>query len=143
MPAAPISLTLTRDDITPRLAELVSDDLMGRMLDAAGTLITSMAQRAFDEPGLRPTSWAARKDKAAHPLLIKSGDLRQGIFHKVQGDTVRTGSPKAYAAVHQLGGKKKPIPPRPFFPVLNDQLTGNASDELGDVLSALIGKAGS
>lgn len=143
MAAAPISLTLTRDDITPRLNELVSDDLMGRMLDAAGTLITSMAQRAFDEPGLRPSSWPARKDKAPHPLLIKSGDLRQGIHHQVQGDTVRMGSPKAYAAVHQLGGKKQPIPARPFFPVLNDQLTGNASAELGDVLSALIGQAGS
>jgi len=112
------------------------------MLDAAGTLISSMAQRAFDEPGLRPSSWPARKDKKPHALLIKSGDLRQSIHHQVRGDEVMIGSPKAYAAVHQLGGKKKPIPPRPFFPVLNDQLTGNATDELNDVMSVLIGEAG-
>jgi phage gpG-like protein len=112
------------------------------MLDAAGTLISSMGQRAFDEPGLRPSSWPARKDKKPHALLIKSGDLRQSLHHEVQGDTVRIGSPKAYAAVHQLGGKKRPIPARPFLPVLNGQLTGEAVEELNEVMSALIGEAG-
>jgi len=136
-----ISLTLKLDDITPSLNALASDDLKRRMLDAAGTLIGSMAQRAFDEPSLRPRSWAGRKDKKPHALLIKSGDLRQGIHHQVQGDSVIIGSPKAYAAVHQLGGKKRPIPARPFFPVLNDQLTGEATAELDDIMAALIGQA--
>lgn len=139
--SAPISLTLKLDEITPSLNALASDDLKQRLLDAAGTLIGSMAQRAFDEPGLRPTSWLGRKDKKPHPLLIKSGDLRQSIHHQVEGDTVKIGSPKAYAAVHQLGGKKRPIPARPFFPVLNDQLTGQATAELDEVMSALIGDA--
>lgn len=142
MSATPISLTLKIDEISPSLGRLASAKLKTRMLDAAGTLISSMAQRAFDEPGLRPSSWPARKDKKPHALLIKSGDLRQSIHHQVRGDEVMIGSPKAYAAVHQLGGKKKPIPPRPFFPVLNDQLTGNATDELNDVMSVLIGEAG-
>jgi phage gpG-like protein len=143
MAAAPISLTLTRDDITPRLNELVSDDLMGRMLDAAGTLIGSMATRAFSEPSLRPTSWPGRKDKLPHPLLIKSTDLSQSIHHKVRGDEVIIGSAKEdYAGVQQLGSRNGRIPARPYFPVLNDQLTGNASAELGDVLSVLVGKAG-
>jgi phage gpG-like protein len=47
-----------------------------------------------------------------------------------------------YAGVQQLGSRNGRIPARPYFPVLNDQLTGNASDELGDVLSVLIGEAG-
>jgi len=142
MSATPISLTLKIDEISPSLDKLASSKLKRRMLDAAGTLISSMGQRAFDEPGLRPSSWPARKDKKPHALLIKSGDLRQSLHHEVQGDTVRIGSPKAYAAVHQLGGKKRPIPARPFLPVLNGQLTGEAVEELNEVMSALIGEAG-
>lgn len=141
MSAAPISLSLTKDQISPSLDALASDALKQRMLQAAGTLISSMGQRAFDEPGLRPSSWPRRKGSKAHPLLIKSGDLRQSIHHQVEGDTVKIGSPKAYAAVHQLGGKKRPIPARPFFPVLNDKLTGEATAELDDVIGALIGDA--
>ncbi len=142
MPGA-VSLTLKLDDITPSLDALASDKLKARMLEAAGTLIGSLAQRAFDEPSLRPKSWAARKDEKPHALLIKSGDLRQGIHHQVRGDSVVIGSPKAYAAVHQLGGKKRPIPARPYFPVLNDQLTGEATAELNDIMTALIGQAAS
>lgn len=140
--SAALAFTLKLDDITPSLDALASDDLKTRMLDAAGTLIGSMAQRAFDEPALRPRSWVARKDKKPHALLIKSGDLRQGIHHQVSGDTVAVGSPKQYAAVHQLGSRNGSTPERPFFPVLNDQLTGEATAELDDIMAALIGEAG-
>ncbi len=140
MPDA-IAFTLKLDDITPSLDALASDDLKRRMLQGMATVVESMAVRAFDEPGLRPTSWPARKKAASHPLLIKSGDLRQGIHSQVQGDAAKVGSPTAYAAAHQLGSTKRNIPARPFFPVIEDKLTGNASAEITDVLEALIGKA--
>ena len=100
--------------------------------------------RAFDEPGLRPAAWPARKpSKAGNPLLIKSGNLRQSIHAQLVGnDAVRVGSPVVYAAVHQLGSRKKGIPARPFFPVLHDQLTGNVQAEIKDVVDVLVGKAG-
>jgi phage gpG-like protein len=138
-----LSFTLRVDQITPSIEALMDDDLRRRMLLAAGTVIESLAVRAFDEPNLRPTSWLPRKkSKATNPLLIKSGDMRQGIHTQVQGiDTVKVGSPTPYAAAHQLGSGKKGIPPRPFFPVLDDQLTGNASAEIHDVLSGIVERA--
>ncbi|MBE7497084.1 MAG: phage virion morphogenesis protein [Verrucomicrobiaceae bacterium] len=142
-----LSLHLHKDEISPSLDALAAPALKQRMLDAAGTLITSLAQRAFDEPSLRPSSWPRRKDKLPHPLLVRSGDLRASLYHKVNGDEVVIGSPKKdYAAHHQLGsskasGRGSGIPARPYFPVLNGQLTDEAVAELDDIMSALIGGA--
>ncbi|WP_395737424.1 phage virion morphogenesis protein [Prosthecobacter sp.] len=138
-----LSLTLKADDITPKLEALEDPALKKRMLQAAGTLVESYAVRAFDEPSLRPQPWPARKkSKATNPLLIKSGDMQQGIHTQVQGsDAVKVGSPAVYASAHQLGSSKKGIPPRPFFPMLDDQLTGSVSQEIHDVLSGIIERA--
>lgn len=137
-----LSLTIKADDITPSLEALEDPALKKRLLQAAGTLVESYAVRAFDEPGLRPSPWPARKkSKATNPLLIKSGNLRQSIHTQVQGsDSVKVGSPVVYAAVHQLGGKNG-TPPRPFFPVLDDQLTGTVSAEITEVLSGIVERA--
>jgi len=138
-----LALVLKVDHISPALDRLVSDELRRRMVQGMATVVESMAVRAFDEPGLRPQAWPARKkSKATHPLLIKSGNLRQGIFSKVEGDHAKIGSPAAYAARHQLGSKDGRIPARPFFPVLEDQLTGNAQEQIKDVVDVLVGKAG-
>lgn len=143
-----LTLQLKRDDISRALAALADDELKKKILLGVGTVIESHAVRAFDEPSLRPKAWATRKKAAKHPLLIKSGDLRQSIHTQVQGsDSVKIGSPKVYAAVHQLGsrsatGRGGGIPARPFFPVLEDQLTGHAKQDIADVVDALIGKAG-
>lgn len=145
-----LTLTLKLDEITPSLARLSSAKTRERLLLGMGTALESLAVRAFDEPGLRPTPWPARKPRkkgGGHPLLIKSGDLRQSIHTQQQGsDAVKVGSSKPYAAVHQLGSKSAKgrgggIPPRPFFPVLNNQLTGHAQDEIRDVVDALMGAA--
>lgn len=138
-----LSLTVTLDEITPSLEALMNDDLKRRMLLAAGTVIESFGTRAFDEPNLRPTSWPARKkSKATNPLLVKSGNMRASIHTQLQGsDAVKVGATTPYASAHQLGSAKKGIPPRPFFPVLDNQLTGNASEEIADVLSGIIERA--
>lgn len=140
-----IHITLRRDDISPDLERLASDNLRQRILNGVGTLFGSLAQRAFDEPSLRAKSWPARKSGGSNPLLIKSGDLRQSIHSHVQGDSVVVGSPKAYAAVHQLGSSKSSgrgsgIPARPFFPIDGDELTANAREEMKDIVDALIGE---
>lgn len=155
------SFTLTQDDISPSLARLEEPSLRQRVLKGMGTVIMSNAQRAFDEPALRPSAWPKRKG-GSNPLMIRSGDLRQGIHMQVQGDSVVVGSPTKYAAIHQLGGvitaksgllkfkigdrwiskKSVTIPARPFFPFnARGQLTGNAKQEIQDVVDALIGQA--
>jgi len=136
-----LAFVLKLDQITPSLKSLDDAELERRIVQGMATVVESMAVRAFDEPGLRPTSWPARKKAAGHPLLIKSGNLRQGIHSTVKGREAVVGSPTPYAAVHQLGGLKRPIPARPFFPVLADQLTGNATEEINEVVAALVGAA--
>jgi phage gpG-like protein len=143
-----ISFDLRVDEISPSLQTLASDELRKRCLMAAGTVISSLAQRSFDEPNLRPAPWPARKSGGSHPLLIKSGTLRQSIHLQIEsGNSVRIGTPVVYGAIHQLGSDKKKgrgsgVPPRPFFPVLNDQLTGNAKAMIKEAVDILVGKAG-
>jgi len=142
MPASALAYTVKLDEISPALDALADDKLKRRCVQAMATVVESLAVRAFDEPSLRPTSWPARKpSKASNPLLIKSGHMRQSIHTQVMGnDAAKVGTPAVYAAVHQLGGKNG-TPPRPFFPVVENQLTGNANEECRDVVDALIGSA--
>lgn len=137
---AAISIQLRADQVTPGLQALQDPELMRRISLAAGTLMSSFAQRAFDEAGLRPAPWPARKDNKSHPLLRLSHDLRQGIHVQQSGsDSVRIGSPAKYAATHQLG--RGGIPARPFFPVRNDQLTGEVTDAMAEAARILIEQA--
>ena len=48
-----------------------------RALKDIGQHVASDATEAFRTASLRPSPWAPRKDRATHPLLIKSGTLRQ------------------------------------------------------------------
>lgn len=103
-----------------------------RALSDIGQAVASRATMAFRTPKLRPSPWAPRKPSYIvtvnkktkkktrklddHPLLIKSGVLRQSINWKLEdGDTVVIGTDKKYAGYHQLGTKK--MPARPFMPV--------------------------
>lgn len=99
-------------------------------LSSIGEHVASEATRAFREPSLRPSPWAPRKNsKAKHPLLIKSGSLRQSISWRITApDTVQVGSDKKYAGYHQQGTKK--MPARPFFPI----------DKSGQLTPRIMGK---
>lgn len=163
---AGLSFDLVADEITPSLKRLAAGDLRERILMGMGTVIQSHGQRSFDEAGLRPAPWAKRKSGGSHPLLIKSGDLRQGIHvTKAGGDSVKIGSPAKYAAAHQFGAtivpkdpsgvlafevggktvyvKKVEIPARPFMPFVGKtaKLTGNAQEEIQEVVDVLMGDA--
>lgn len=107
-------------------------------LEDIGAAVASMTTRAFREEALRPSPWAPRKPTYIvkvnkktgmktnklddHPLLIKSGALRQSIGWKLQGsDTVVIGTDRKYARYHQTGTKN--MPARPVFPVKDGNLT--------------------
>ena len=101
-------------------------------LTEIGQEVQSRATRAFRTPAMRPAPWAPRKPTYIvtvnrktrkktrklddHPLLIKTGALRQSIvWELVSGDAVRIGTDRKYAGYHQLGTKH--MPARPFLPV--------------------------
>ena len=114
-----ISVTINLD--TSRFDRMMSDfpAAMARARRAAllqiGKTIKIHTREAFNEPSKRPSPWTPRKSGGKHPLLIRSGDLRQSIRSRLSGsDTVVVGAPMKYAAYHQMGTKK--MPARPFFP---------------------------
>ena len=82
-----------------------------------GQAVASRATLAFRTSSLRPSPWAPRKDqKSTHPLLIRSGALRQSITWQLRGtDAVVVGTDRKYAGYHQRGTKN--MPARPFFPM--------------------------
>ena len=99
-------------DFPVRIAQTQS-----RILWYVGQAVASRAQQAFRTASFRPSPWAPRKDKKAkHPLLIRSGNLRQSITWRFKSnDTVVAGTSTKYARYHQMGTKH--MPARPFFPV--------------------------
>jgi phage gpG-like protein len=143
------TLHLTKDEVRPSLARLASPELIARSVMAAGTALMATTQRAFNEPALRPTAWAARKSGGAHPLLLKSGTLRQS-WHvsSAGGDSVQVGNPTPYAAHQQFGsaksaGRGSGVPARPFFPAdKSGNLTPAGEEAVGEAIIAVIETAG-
>ena len=143
-----MSFELTRDDVSPSLARLGDERLLARGVLAAGTALMAITQRAFDEPGLRATPWPPRKSGGSHPLLLKSGTLRQGWHVRPQGSlAVLIGNPAKYAAHQQFGsakssGRGSGVPARPTFPVTKSGvLTKAGENAVGDALEAVIDAA--
>ena len=101
-----------------------------KSLKAIGGVVKRHTVDAFRDPSLRPSPWPPRKSGGTHPLLIKSGNMRQGIGYRLQGDdTVVVGTPAKYAGYHQTGTKH--MPARPFFPVdKNGNLTPRVMDDI-------------
>jgi phage gpG-like protein len=135
-----------RDGISPALAALTRHMRDKRpVLEAMGLAMVSLTQRAFTDESLRPSPWPARagtkfgqrfsrsgktirtvlnsrSGAEEHQLLRKSGTLWHSIrISRLTNELVMVASDRKYAAVQQLGSKKKSgrgsgIPARPFFP---------------------------
>ena len=127
-----ITITVDTSQLDKNLADFPARfaEAQKRALQAIGQLVASRATQAFRTASFRPSPWAPRKDKkSTHPLLIKSGNLRQSISWKLDGpDTVVIGSSQKYAPYHQHGTKN--MPARPFFPI----------DRYGNLTPSVAGK---
>ena len=137
-----ISVTIDTSDLTRKLADFPAAlaRAQKRALQDIGAAVASRATRAIRTVSLRPATWAPRKPSKrddGHPLLIKSGDMRQSISWKLEGeDTVVVGSSMEYARYHQEGTKH--MPARPFFPI--DQY-GQLVPEMASKIKRVIEKA--
>ena len=122
-------------------------------LTEIGQEVQSRATRAFRTPAMRPAPWAPRKPSYTvtvnkktgkktrkpddHPLLIKSGALRQSIGWKLEGNgSVVVGTDKKYAGYHQTGTKH--MPARPFMPVDEN---GNLTPQMQQKINKIVEKA--
>ena len=138
-----ITITVDTSQLDKKLADFPARMAAAqkRALQAIGQQVASRATQAFRTASFRPSPWAPRKDKkSTHPLLIKSGNLRQSISWKLDGpDTVVIGSSQKYAPYHQHGTKN--MPARPFFPVdKNGNLTPGVMDDIMENVQAIYDK---
>jgi len=146
-----ISFRITRNDISPALSRMAAAAKRpDPIFRAMGTTFLSLTMGNFKTADYRPAPWPAKRDGTPsnlqkHGVLCKNFSLRVTST----GATLSSGV-HAYAAIHQFGGtiRGKPwlrfeyapgkwatvaqvtIPARPFFPVLNDQLTPKAEQKI-------------
>lgn len=97
----------------------------------------------------KPNSPKTLQKKLGNKILIKSGLLSQSFTSKITGNGTQIGTNKAYAAIHQFGGKagrnkKVNIPARPFLPInkgeeipvgVGERLESEVVDYLKNMLS--------
>lgn len=110
-------------------------------LKVIGNVVKNHTTEAFRHSSYRPSPWAPRKDtKATHPLLIRSGDLRDNFRSVVtRPDTVVVGTKVKYATYHQHGTKN--MPARPFFPIDSyGNLTPTVQRDIKDNVEAIYEK---
>jgi phage gpG-like protein len=101
-----VSLTLTRDTISPSLSQHLAraSNRVG-IHQAMGLAIISIAKRSFNDASLRPTAWSPLAN-GQPARLRKSGTLAKSArVILATDDSVTVGSDRLYAAIHQLGGK--------------------------------------
>ena len=111
-----------------------------RALQDVGQAVASRATMAFRTAAMRPSPWAPRKPSKrddGHPLMIRSGALRQSIGWKFKGaDAVVVGTDKKYAVHHQFGTKH--MPARPFMPV---DTAGRLTPQMSQKISRIVEKS--
>lgn len=135
------------DTLTPDMKRKL-DAVTNRkpILERMGQTVKSLAQRAFTDSALRPSTWAPRKKepKDGHAILQKSTLLRKSINVTAATNTqVTIGSDRPYAAAHQLGYAPNNLPARPFLPFHPDgSLTPRGAQNVTGVLKACLKPAG-
>jgi phage gpG-like protein len=110
-------IVIKRDSVTPSLGRIIAGaGNSAELMRAIGTGLVSVTKRAFNNPSLRPASWAAKKDGSVATLKKDAVLWRSIRVIGAEHGRVQIGSDRPYAAIHQLGGKKRPMPARPYFP---------------------------
>jgi phage gpG-like protein len=109
-------------------------------MHAIGTGLVGQTKRAFNQPALRPAPWKAKKDGSPATLKSREATLWRSIrVVKAEAKRVRIGSDRPYAAIHQLGGKSRPMPARPYFPFYaSGQLTPGGAKLVGQVIETVL-----
>lgn len=130
---ATVKISVTVDTVTPKIRALQS---VGKdttpVMRAMGTTFKSITEGNFNSAGAqyRPTPWPAKKDGS--PSNLKMTGLLWHSFHlTTTRDKSSLANPTPYAARHQFGDVDgKGMPARPFYPVLNGQLTPIAREKI-------------
>lgn len=136
--SAGFSISLTKDDVTKDLQKAIKKvQQPEKLLKAVGVGIVGLAKEAFNNASLRPIPWVPKKDGSKATLKSREATLWRSLkVQSVNKRNVRVGSDRPYAAIHQLGGKTRPMPARPYFPIYNDKLTVHGAKRTKDIIDA-------
>ena len=119
-----INVTLRKNTISPDIAvRLRRVKNKGPLLKAISDTLAETAKGAFNNAGLRPTSWPAKKDGSVATLRLNQLLARSPRTVGVTPRKAILGSDRPYAAVHQFGSQKKGIPARRFMPFIDRRPT--------------------
>lgn len=134
------AIKLTRDDVTRDLQRRIRKmQNPAPLLRAIGVGLVGLTKEAFKNAALRPAPWKNKKDGSPATLRSREATLWRSIrVQSVSKSNVFIGSDRPYAAIHQLGGKSRPMPARPFFPVLNEKLTPEAQKRMKFIIDAYV-----
>lgn len=135
-------IRVVSDTATPDLKRLGSAAKNLRpMFKAVGVAVVSIGKRSFAEAALRPNSWASKKDGTPATLRGTPTPLlwRSVRVVAAQEKSVTVGSDREYAAIHQLGGKTRPMPRRGYLPFdLDGKPTAFAHKTIRATINAFI-----
>lgn len=106
----------------------------GRFLKPIGLqIINSTRERARREVAPDFTPWpqltpAHAQAKRGSHMMRDSGNLLGSLTREVEGDTLRVGTNRIYAAIHQFGGqagrgRKVTMPARPWLGLSREDVT--------------------
>jgi phage gpG-like protein len=141
-------LKITHDDLRPafqRLQRLGNNTTP--VMRSMGNVFKSITEGNFNSAGAgyRPADWPAKKD-GSPATLKRSGLLWHGFHLTVTKDTANLSNAAPYAAVHQFGsakttGRGSGILARPFYPVINGNLTPAAQEKIAEAGMRVIERA--
>lgn len=139
------TITLVRDDVTKDLQKLMRKvKTRTPLMRAIGVGMVGLAKDAFSNASLRPQPWRPKKDGSAATLRSREATLWRSLrVQTVSNTNVSFGSDRPYAAIHQLGGKTRPMPARPYFPIWQDKLTDRAAKRTRDIIETYMQVRGS
>lgn len=131
------SIRITKaDDVSPRLRRAAAAAKSPRLMHAIGTGLVGHTKRSFNFPAMRPAAWQVKKDGSPATLKSREATLWRSIrVVKAEATRVRIGSDRPYAAIHQLGGKTRPMVARPYFPFTSaGQITPGGAKTVEQIL---------
>ena len=130
--SAGLSVKVT-DTITPEMKKLAAKLNDRRpVLEAMLVAIDRITVKAFTDAAYRVATWPPKKD-GSESVLFLHGALKHSIGsnHVLTNAEGRTGTDRPYAAAQQFGYAPHNLPPRPFFPWVNqDELAGFAKEKV-------------
>ena len=110
-----INIEINSNNLLKRLKS-IERNLNTLPWQSIGNVVRDSVHRNFDVEG-RPVKWKPRKDNKPHPILNKSGRLKNSIYVEEQKNGVSIGSRVPYQAVHQYGYAPRNIPARPYLTI--------------------------